>query len=65
MELATKNTTLPAILDRKDKDGHLKAEDFAACQKCYSHSVHDKGGNISNLISHILKYMSICTDHDK
>ena len=36
-----------------DKEGHLKAEYVAACQKCYIHSVHDKGGNISNLLSHL------------
>ena len=38
---------------RKDKEGRLKAEDVTACQKCYIHSVHDKGGNISNLLSHL------------
>ena len=36
---------------RKDKEGHLKAEDVAACQKCYNHSVHDKGGNTSKFKS--------------
>ena len=28
----------------------LKAENVAACQKCCGH-VHDKGGNISNILS--------------
>ena len=32
---------------------HLKAEDVATSQQCYSHSVHDKGGNTSNLLSHL------------
>ena len=48
------------FLPRKDKEGHLKAEDVAACQKCYNHSVHDKGGNTSkfkiNLLSHLKMY---------
>ena len=30
-----------------------KAEDIAACQKCYNHSANDKGGNTSNLLSHL------------
>ena len=38
---------------RKDKEGLLKAEDVAACQKCYSHSVYDRGGNTSNVLSHL------------
>ena len=38
---------------RKDKEGHLKAEDVTACKKYYSHSVHDNGGNTSNLLSHV------------
>ena len=38
---------------RKDKERLLKAEDVAACQKCYGHSVYDKGGNTSNVLSHL------------
>ena len=37
---------------RRDKEEYLKAEDVTAFQKCYSHSVHDKDGNTSNLLSH-------------
>ena len=39
---------------RKNKEGCLKAEDVAACQKCCIRShVHDKGCNTSNLLSHL------------
>ena len=36
---------------RRDKE-ELKAEDVAACQKCYSHNVRDKCGNILYQFSH-------------
>ena len=36
-----------ALLQTYIDDTYLKAEDIAASQKCYSHSVHDKGGNTS------------------
>ena len=45
-------TSVDLFWPRKDKEGSLKAEDIAACQKYYSH-VHDKGGNTSNLLSHL------------
>ena len=38
---------------RKDKEGRLKAKDVIAGQKCYGHSIHDKGGNTSNLLSYL------------
>ena len=54
MKLATKKLHYQCdpIWPRMDQ-GHLKAEDFTACQKCYSHSVHDKGGNTLNLLPHL------------
>ena len=54
MKLATKNYIISVTLfwPRMDQ-GHLEAEDFTACQKYYSHSVHDKGGNTLNLLPHL------------
>ena len=43
---------------RRDKEGSLKAEDVTAYQRCYSHGVHDKGDNTSNLLSHLKMYCS-------
>ena len=37
---------------RKDK-GYLKAKEVIACQKCYSHSLHDEGGNTLNVSLHL------------
>ena len=48
MKLATTKGYITSVVlfwPRKDKEGHLKAEDVAAYQKWYSHSVHGKGGN--------------------
>ena len=42
---------------RNGKEGSLKAEDIAACQKCCSH-VYDKGGNTSSLLSHLKTHYS-------
>ena len=55
MELTTKRLhyQLNLFWPRKDKEGCLKTEDVAACQKCYSHSAHNKGCNNSNLLSHL------------
>ena len=36
----------------KDEGGRIKIEDIAVCRKCYSR-VHAKGGNTSNLLSHL------------
>ena len=42
---------------RKDKEGSLIAADIPACHKYCIH-VHDKGGNTSNLLSHLKKQHS-------
>ena len=60
MELVTQKDYITSVVlfwPRKNKEGCLKAEDVAACQKCCSH-VHDNGGNTSNLLSHLKMHQS-------
>ena len=56
MELvARKNRTSPVWSYfglEKDSDGKIKSGDVTVCRKCYQH-VRAKGGNTSNLLSHL------------
>jgi len=56
MELvARKNSTSPVWSYfglEKDSNGRINSEDVAVCRKCYQH-VRAKGGNTSNLLSHL------------
>ncbi|XP_065899760.1 E3 SUMO-protein ligase ZBED1-like [Dysidea avara] len=56
MELvARKNATSPVWTYfglEKESDGRIKSEDVAVCRKCYQR-VRAKGGNTSNLLSHL------------
>ena len=49
-------TSVDQFWPRQDEEGRLIAEDVTAYQKCCIHSVHDQGGNTSNLLSHLKMY---------
>ena len=56
MELVPKKKTTAPVWTyfglEKNEEGRIKTEDIAVCRKCYGH-VHAKGGNTSNLVSHL------------
>ena len=56
MELVPKKKTTAPVWTyfglEKNKERRIKTKDITVCRKCYGH-IHAKGGNTSNLVSHL------------